>query len=83
MPRDINCYCESNSRQFCPVHCDKPNAGSPAPALTSDEGSGKSGPGLMHAVCVEAANHMYSKQDMDRVREMARAALCEARGEQC
>lgn len=20
MPRDINCYCESNSRQHCPVH---------------------------------------------------------------
>lgn len=22
MPRDINCYCESNSRQHCPVHRD-------------------------------------------------------------
>ncbi len=26
MPRDINCYCESNSRQHCPVHRDaEPN----------------------------------------------------------
>lgn len=32
------------------------------------------------AVCVEVANHGYTKQDFDRIREMARAAIAKAGG---